>query len=246
MNLPEKSLVVFVDDTGHEALVAGHPVYGLGGCAVMTHDLDRVICQPWHEVRRKVTGSADTPLHAASFGRTATEEQIRIVADFFRTQPFARLGAIISVKTRLTGDLGTVDTIAGVLKNRIVDIAKWTRFTEVHVIFESSERANRHIEAAFGDFRIEENGKAMPVECYFMPKDAADPSLEVADFIMHAIGRQARRQVEGKQGFAPDFAAVFHRIDPKLVSFMQIDEVKKTPREPSMKDERPTMAESQK
>jgi hypothetical protein len=53
---------VFVDDTGHEALVSGHPVYGLGGCAVMAGDLDRLIRHPWHEVRRKVTGSADTPL----------------------------------------------------------------------------------------------------------------------------------------------------------------------------------------
>jgi hypothetical protein len=29
--LPDGSLVVFVDDTGHEALVPGQPVYGLGG-----------------------------------------------------------------------------------------------------------------------------------------------------------------------------------------------------------------------
>jgi hypothetical protein len=29
------SLIVFVDDTGHEALVPGHPVYGLGGWAIM-------------------------------------------------------------------------------------------------------------------------------------------------------------------------------------------------------------------
>jgi hypothetical protein len=72
LNLPEKSLVVFVDDTGHEALVEGHPVYGLGGCAVMASDLDGMVRHPWLEVRRKVTGSADRPLHAASFARTAS------------------------------------------------------------------------------------------------------------------------------------------------------------------------------
>ena len=54
LNLPEKSLVVFIDDTGHEALVKGHPVYGLGGCAAMAHDLDRLVRHPWHEVLRKV------------------------------------------------------------------------------------------------------------------------------------------------------------------------------------------------
>jgi hypothetical protein len=223
LRLPESSLVVFVDDTGHERLVEGHNVYGLGGCAVMANDLDRVVRQPWHAVRRKVTGSADTPLHAATFARTATQEQIETVAEFFRTQPFARIGATVSVKSRLTGDLGPIDIIAGVLKKRIVEIAKWTRFTEVHVVFESSDRADRHIEAAFGDFRIEESGQAIPLECYFMPKAAHDPALEVADFIMHAVGRQARRKIAGKDGFAPDFAAVFHGQDPKRVSYMDIE-----------------------
>ena len=64
LNLPEKSLVVFIDDTGHEALVKGHPVYGLGGCAAMAHYLDRLVRHPWHEVLRKVAGSRDARRHA--------------------------------------------------------------------------------------------------------------------------------------------------------------------------------------
>ena len=78
LTLPESSLVVFVDDTGHERLVKGHNVYGLGGCAVMANDLDRVVRQPWHAVRRRVTGSADTALHAASFARTATKSRSKL------------------------------------------------------------------------------------------------------------------------------------------------------------------------
>ena len=226
LNLSEGTLAVFVDDTGHEALVEGHPVYGLGGCAVMAADLDRVIRRPWHEVRRKITGSPDTKLHAASFGRTATPDQIGIVADFFRTQPFARLGAIISVKAT-RGGLAPLPIIAGTLKNRIIDVAKWTPFREVNVVFESSHRADRQIEDAFGDFNIEENGKPIPLECYFMPKSAGDPALEVADFVMHAVGRQARRRIEGREGFAPDFAAVFHSVDRKLVTFMEVSKVER-------------------
>jgi hypothetical protein len=74
LTIADQSLVVFVDDTGHEALMQGHPVHGLGGCAIMASDLDSVIRHPCHEVRRKVTGSADTSLHAAAFARTATPE----------------------------------------------------------------------------------------------------------------------------------------------------------------------------
>jgi hypothetical protein len=32
-SVTDRSLLVFVDNTGHEALVLGHPVYDLGGCA---------------------------------------------------------------------------------------------------------------------------------------------------------------------------------------------------------------------
>lgn len=58
-----------------------------------------------------------------------------------------------------------------------------------------------------------------------MPKAAADPALEVADFIMHAIGRQARQNMKERGVFAPDFKAVFHAIDRKLVSYMEVASV---------------------
>jgi hypothetical protein len=225
--LSSDCLVVFVDDTGHEALVEGHPVYGLGGCAAMARDLDRAIRDPWREIRREVSGSPDTPLHASSFGRSASPDQIRAVAKFFRTHPFARLGAIISVETTLVPEMGPVPTIASVLKRRIWDVARWTPFKELKVVFESSERANRLVERGFGDFGLEEDGRKIPVECYFMPKSAGEPALEVADFIMHAVGRQARRHLEGRDGFALDFKAVFHDQQRKLVSFINVEAVKR-------------------
>jgi hypothetical protein len=39
LSVTDRSLIVFVDDTGHEAPVPGHPVYGLGGCAVLAAHL---------------------------------------------------------------------------------------------------------------------------------------------------------------------------------------------------------------
>jgi hypothetical protein len=223
--LPDGCLAVFVDDTGHEALVKGQPVYGLGGCAVLATHLDRVVRKPWQEVRKQVTGSLDTPLHASSFGQTASQDQINAVATFFRNYPFARLGAIISVKTAFAEEMGPVRTIARVLGNRIVEIAKWTAFKEVKVIFESSNRADKMVEDAFGDFELQEDGRSIPVECYFMPKSAGEPALEVADFIIHAVGRQARQNLVQRGVFVRDFEAVFHSVEHKLVSFMEVDSV---------------------
>src|ERR1700730_8153268 len=140
--LPKGSLAVFVDDTGHEALVRGHPVYGFGGCPVMSENIERTIRYPWREVRKRVKGSADTPLHANSFSGTARREDIEAVAGFFRAQPFARLGAIISINTKLAPELGPAPTIAKVLQKRVVEIARWTSFKEVRIIFQSSDGAD--------------------------------------------------------------------------------------------------------
>ena len=58
-----------------------------------------------------------------------------------------------------------------------------------------------------------------------MPKSAAYPALEVADFVMHAVGRQARNDLKKREGFLPDFKAVFHSVDSKLASFMNVQDV---------------------
>jgi hypothetical protein len=227
LQVPDTSFVVFVDDTGHEALVEGHPVYGLGGCATMASELEPVLRGPWREVRRKITGSADIPLHASSFSRTATLEQIEVVAQFFRTCPFARLGAVVTVKSQVPDELGRINLIAGALQNRIVDIARWRRFTQLDIVFESSDRANTLVSRAFGKPTLTVDGGLIPIECYFMRKAEREPALEVADFVMHAVGRQARRDMAGKNHFAPDFAAVFHDQDQRFVSYLKVDNVRR-------------------
>jgi hypothetical protein len=219
------SLVVFVDDTGHEELKQkDHPVYGLGGCAVMAENLDTLLVQPWRNVRQNILGSPDTPLHASEFAQIAKPEQIATIVKFFRSQPFCRLGAIMTNDTTTADGMNGIKTIANTLMNRIVDIAKWTPFTKIYIIFESSKRANPLIERAFQGYNFYEDDKPIPIECFFMPKSEHHPALEVADFIVHAVGRQARHAVKGND-FLPDFKAVFHEVDEKLVSYMKVDKV---------------------
>jgi hypothetical protein len=232
MELPvsPNCLVVFVDDTGHELLLGEHGTYGLGGCATLGSHLDALIRDPWRMVRYRVTGSKGGQLHAAQFGQTASKQDIHAVADFFRSQAFSRFGAIVTLATQLSDQLTAVQAIARVLGNRIADIAKWIPFDEIKVVIESSERADHLLEEAFQGMSLQMDGKPAPLDFYFMPKAAADPALEVADFVMHATGRQARRQLAGKAGFAPDFAAVFQSVDSKLVSFLNVSSVVADPK----------------
>lgn len=231
LNLSPGCLAIFVDDTGHEALVEGHPVYGLGGCAVLARDLEAVIRAPWRAIREAVTGSSDAPLHASEFAGIATPEHMGRVAEFFIRQPFARLGAIVPFTTTFPDELGPLPTIAKVLQLRIVEIAKWTPFDSIAVIFESSQRADPLIQQAFQGFELEEDGKPIALECYFMPKHVGEPALEVADFIVHSVGRQARQNLVKRGVFVPDFKAVFQAVHPKLVSYMEVATI--TVNEPS-------------
>jgi len=60
-----------------------------------------------------------------------------------------------------------------------------------------------------------------------MPKASAEPALEVADFVVNAIGRQARQNRKARGVFLPDFKAVFQDVKPSLVSFMEVASVTK-------------------
>src|SRR5947209_1515075 len=92
---PSRCLAVFVDDTGHDKLVDGQEWYGLGGCAALGRDLDGLIHRPWKEIRRRIAGSPDFPLHASKFPKTANYDDFEVVASFFRTNLFWRFGAIL-------------------------------------------------------------------------------------------------------------------------------------------------------
>ena len=219
--LRDRSLAVFVDDTGHESL-KGQPVYGLGGCAVMGCDYERIMNQPWRAVRKHVTGSSDAQLHASKFsGKT---KDIDVVARFFREQPFWRFAAVITQETILAEQLTRLGTMKGVLEKRINDIVGKTLCKEVSVVFESSQRADRLVESAFQTFDFSRGSKHIPSEFGFMPKSAGEPALEVADFVMHAVGRQIRRNLAKRDTFLPDFCAVFHAVGPELSSFFEVTE----------------------
>jgi hypothetical protein len=244
--LPDRCLTFYVDDSGHEELLPDQSVWCLGGCAVLGRDLDAMIVQPWRAIRKLVTGSPDTQLRGNKFRKVATPEGMEAVAEFFRVQPFFRFGAILSVDTQILYDMSqlrmmetldparmseivqqTLPTMKMVLEKRINEIVQQTLCKEVKVIFESSQRVDELIQAAFQTLRVYRGSKHIPSECYFMSKSAGDCALEVADFVVNAVGGQGRQNLKDRTTYRRDFEAVFHSVDRRLTSFADVTSVSK-------------------
>lgn len=223
LTVPPDCLCVFLDDTGHELLAPGHDYYGLGGCAVIAEDMNRLIDAPWRAVRKIVARDENAPLRAAGFSRLHTKEHLDAVATFFRKRPFMRVAAGATRVSSFPPEYPIMRAVLDSMKQRILDVAKWTQFRSIAVIFEASDRANHLVETHFGNFGIEENGAKIPLELCFMPKSSRQPALEVADFIANGIRQLLLRRMRGDDSVPTDFATIFHGIDRRLVSFMGIE-----------------------
>lgn len=229
LNVDQECLILFIDDTGHEKLADKHPVYGLGGCAVLASDLDRAINAPWGAVREQVTGFSDAPLHASSFSLSPTKEQISAVAAFFKQPTFMRFAAVASTTTQLPAEIELIDVVLHILGRRIQELAERVPLSSAAVIFEHSQRAKNLIERYFTGFVVAKDGHTVPTDLLWMAKSANQPGMEVADFVMHAVHRQERKAtketpstIKQTPDFNLDFEAVFTTVPSRLISFQRI------------------------
>jgi hypothetical protein len=87
-------LLVFLDETGHEAFSGNQPYYAVGGCALL--GLHHAwIKQRWREVRRLINGSADAPLHAAELRPTPESLSLPLMAFTFKNLSDEQRRAIV-------------------------------------------------------------------------------------------------------------------------------------------------------
>src|SRR5215472_11279317 len=132
-------LAVFIDDTGPEQL-KGHAIYGLGGCAVLGKDYQRIIIDPWLRRREGRYGTAAAPMHAAEYGHGATRANIAAMNRFFANQPFFRFAAIATNVTQYPTEAELMHWVMHVLKQRIIEVISRTPALSVALVFEASDR----------------------------------------------------------------------------------------------------------
>ena len=98
--LSESTLVVALDDTGHEEFKdLNHPVFGLGGCAFMVRDYQRLIERPWNFLCEKHFPQIERPIHASENLRKLNKEQLNGINYFLEIFQFFRIATTVSSNT---------------------------------------------------------------------------------------------------------------------------------------------------
>ena len=206
-------LMFFCDDTGHEDFRdQNYQVFGIGGCGIMAGAIDPVLKQPWRAMKAAHFGGSDVLLHASEL-RNPTQSQFDALNRFFREQEFCRFGVTITPTCKLPTGVTAYHAVSRSLRKRWEELTP--RFsptpTEVAFIFEASQRGDALVQRYFSDIVVTIAGAQVPIHLGIMPKGAGDEALEVADFIVHTAGTQARNWDTGdKRRFRRDFEAMFH------------------------------------
>jgi hypothetical protein len=224
-------LLVFVDETGEENFSdKSHPVFGLGGCAVLAADYEAAIYNPWRQLKEEHFASFNLPLHANEI-RKPTAAQLNALVNFFASGQFSRFAAVASSQTDFPDSVTPYQIVARAMLRRIERVALKYDFTGVAIMLEANARSDGLAEKYLGPYstiRVEQSRLCteFPIRHFLAPKSLHEPGMEVADFIMHAVGGQARSHVDDcDRVFRKDFAAIFHAVPENAVDYIDITKI---------------------
>jgi hypothetical protein len=226
--LQPTALLVALDDTGEPSTRdRAHPVFGLGGCAILVGQYHEYMRLPWALMKQQHFAGPLQPLHASDL-RNPTPAQIEALNSFFQGQVFFRLAALLTDQFPVGDPSARVEIISLMLSRLLSVVSTRVPFSKIALIFDRSERLGPQIGRIFSDLRVtqtlEGTTRQIPVELCDAPKRLCEPALEVADFIIHTAGRAVRKSIDGMPFLEnPDFRAIFETQPQELSEFVRLD-----------------------
>ena len=214
------TLLVFVDETGHEDYAdPNYPVFGRGGCMVMGSEYNNRIVRPWKKMLQEIDWG-DTPFHTSEFvqrlrslDKATCKAQIESINQLAR-HGFYRFAVTTNSKIEFPSEVDGHAVVSGGLGNFVRRVVASCNPSSVAVVFEDSERTNRLVERDFvldnlGMYDL--FGHEVSVDGYFCRKQQRMPGLELADLVAHTAGENQRHALRGKGGVSLSFKELFRQ-----------------------------------
>ena len=226
LDVPDTALIVGVDETGNESFSdKKHPVFGLGGCAVLAKDYFRLLDDPWNYMKKTYFDGTEQVMHASEL-KKPTIKQLNALKYFFSKFPFFRF-AVMAAETLKNQTIETnLHLISHSVLQRIAEFAKWVQPTEIVIIAERSARIEKDLLKHFSAYRIGNGKIEIQPKVLLASKKVRATCVEVADFVIHPAGAQVRNRLLAfkhmDNPIRKDFEAVFNNIDSKLASYTEL------------------------
>ncbi|MCB1493030.1 MAG: hypothetical protein KDJ77_14740 [Rhodobiaceae bacterium] len=222
---PDDSLLIFVDETGHENFAdPGAPFFGLGGCLCSAGSYQNLIELPWKSVEANFV-TYQLPLHAADLDpKNLSCSQLTALGNFFVGNDFGRFATVIKASFENevgvdTFQLATVSTFDLILQ--IIRKLGGT-FSHIVLISEHSQRLDSQYADYFHRQRFAfQDGSLVPFFHATQSKASGEDypaGLAVADFVAHTAGSMSRSSKGGKRPVVrQDFNTIFqHNLSAHL------------------------------
>lgn len=232
MEIPPTSLLVFIDDTGHEGLKDPNtPFFGFGGCVIPASHYIRNVDTPWKEVEKHFPTEM-LPLHAADLNPQELGPRLSHINNFFEKGFFGRFATVISNEAIIDTDENIYHIMARNTYRVVSQVGSglYVEIDHIDMIFEHSERTEKVMADYFSRYDFKNKEQKLPVRRWSMSKSKELLSgLVVADFIAHTAGVSVRSRIKAQSDTYKrrDFKAVFEPANKKLASFCEITKITK-------------------
>jgi hypothetical protein len=207
------TLLIFLDETGVEKLNDPNaPFFGFGGLIIEGADYFKNVEIPWHSLKLKYFDGIESPLHAADL-KPISNQQIDALNEFFGKYPFGRIAITCTDKTLFEQNHKPEEILAAAIWQRIIPVVNKMKWFDILILFEENKRLMPALQQEMMSKKPKNGEKEIPIRYGTILKDPTFAGMEVADFIIHTAGRQARlMRTNSKEivpKYQPDFEVVF-------------------------------------
>lgn len=225
VELPGDTLLIAIDETGHENFAPTHRVFGIGGCGCLVKHVGELVDEPWQAMKAALFGGADVKMHANEL--RPSQAQLDGLENFFSTYGFFRFGVMVSDTVKDETEHTLIKLVGRMVLDRIADIATYAHPVDVVIVTESSDRTGRELMEVLSAYGMTNGVVDFQPRVFTLPKSAGWSMLEVADFVMHAAHGQVRKSLNppkdtSKSFMRKDFEVVFHSVDQHLAHYTEL------------------------